>query len=154
MRELEDKEEMTPLHRATMSASVAAIKIHLQDRAPVNARDQNGKTPLHLAIQGDDNRDVFQLLLENASPEAEDDDGRTVLDLAVELKKRDAVVDLLNWGVQVRPKVLRIAARSGDVEIMKLLLKSNSTHMNKEDDNGMTPLHLAVEHGNMAVADL
>jgi ankyrin repeat protein len=154
MRGLEDKEEMTPLHRATMSASVAAIKIHLQDGAPVNARDQNGKTPLHLAIQGNDNRDVFQLLLENAAPEAEDNDGRTVLELAVELKRRDAVVDLLNWGVQVRPKVLHIAARSGDAEIMKLLLKSKSTHMNEENDSGMTPLHMAVEYGNMAVADL
>jgi len=154
MRGLEDKEEMTPLHRVTMSASVTAIKIHLQDGAPINVRDQNGKTPLHLAIQGDDNRDVFQLLLENAAPEVEDNDGRTVLELAVDLKKRDAVVDLLNWGVQVRPKVLHIAARSGDAEIMKLLLKSKSTHMNEENDSGMTPLHLAVEHGNMAVADL
>lgn len=154
MSGLEDSERMTPLHRATMSASVAAVKIHVQDGAPVNVRDQKGKTPLHLAIQGDDNRDVVLLLLENAAPEAEDEEGRTVLELAVELKKRDAVVDLLNWGVQVRPKALHIAARSGDVEIMKLLLKRNPTHMDQENDSGMTPLHLAVEYGNMAVADL
>lgn len=69
--------KVMPLHSAASSRNLAAARLLVEHRAPVNARQQGGWVPIHAAAQNGD-RDMIELLLAHgADPTIANDDGKT-----------------------------------------------------------------------------
>ncbi|MBS0266603.1 MAG: ankyrin repeat domain-containing protein [Planctomycetes bacterium] len=103
-----NKHQVTPLHRAVRTRSVAAVRALLKLGANVHCRNDSGSTPLHLAVQGtgrggtgtpqslqQQSQIVQSLLQYGASPSATDDKGRSVRQAARDAVSRQLLESLL-----------------------------------------------------------
>jgi hypothetical protein len=61
---------------------------------------------------------------------------------------------LLAWGGVARSGEIHDAAKAGDVEKVRTLLKGNPDLVNAKDENGATPLHWAARYDNRPVAEV
>lgn len=114
--------ECTALHLASARGYAECVEMLLADGAKANAKNYRGFTPLHLAARCSSLESVEILLRDgNADPNSEDYDKRTPLHAAVCRSERSCdIVDILvSWGGQV----------------------------NKKDEYGYSPLHLAAMDG-------
>lgn len=114
--------ECTALHLAAARGYSECAELLLADGAKSNAKNYRGFTPLHLAARCSSLETVEVLLRDgNADPNAEDYDKRTPLHAAISHSERscDIIDTLVNWGAQV----------------------------NKKDEYGYSPLHLAAMDG-------
>lgn len=86
--------------------------------------------------------------------------GDTPLFLAVINGYADVVEALLHKGANVNEKYryghcpLHIAAESGHVEVVKVLLQHNNIDVNVKDPNGCSPLHMAAQQGHVALVEV
>ena len=112
------------MHYAATYGHKDVVELLLANRADVNAKDYKGNTPLHDAV---DNgyKDVAELLLQH--------DGQ-------DMTAHDATI--------------HEAAKSGNYEMVKVLLKANPDLVNSKDNNSATPLHYAAAMGYRDVAEL
>jgi ankyrin repeat protein len=140
----ESESGVTPLHLAAGKGYVEVAKALLAAGAPVNARATKapaipnlfdlmvspGKTPLHLAANAGYSGMVELLLTKGTDVNAEDGEGRTPLSYAVEKHYQPVAQRLLaahanpNAGQLNLP--LAVAANSGDMATLKLLLASGA----------------------------
>ncbi len=137
---------VTPLHKATRSASVAGV---LLDRgANVNATDKHGRTPLHWASADPKSTTRSLLLRRGASVNATDHRGRTPLHDAADRGDVDALSGLISVGADPAA-----ADRSG-ITPMHLSLARDAPRLGQNTDAaartadrfGYTPLHVAAKH--------
>ncbi len=98
--------------------------------APVDARNAVGDTPLHVAVALGDREAVRQLLARGA-------------DVNAQVRSDESYSP--EWG----NTPLHIAARDGRREMVVLLLESGAD-VNARNDRGVTPLHRAVNHPEIA----
>ncbi|KAJ6788394.1 hypothetical protein PWT90_07789 [Aphanocladium album] len=102
----------------------AIVKLLLNKRADINAKDQNSRTPLSWAA-GQGHKGVTELLLDNdADAGSRDDSGRTPL----------------SW-----------AAATGNISTVALLLCHGNASADAPDDHGQTPLSYAAQRGQEAI---
>lgn len=71
-------------------------------------------------------------------------------DLILLLIKKGANVDLKNTNGR---NILHIAAKKGSFELVKHLLEKNDCKIDEEDNNGLTPLVLAVIENNIEISE-
>lgn len=124
----QDKE--TPLHQAIGREQVDLVRFLIEKGAKVNVADVRGFTPLHKAAAAGNVEIVKLLVVAKADTDAEMY-GLTPLMFAVSSRKPDAVLALLDLGVNVNygsrsgnvgQTALYLAIQNGDVEMVKLLL--------------------------------
>ena len=118
------------------------------------------RTPLMLAIQQDDIYSLRELLKAKANVEERDSAGTTPLALAVQLQHHYCVFLLMCYGaistfqaadrLGIRP--LHLAASSGDLMMVKLLMKYHGNPMVK-DHSGQSAIDCAALCGQKHVLD-
>lgn len=114
--------ECTALHLAASRGFAECVELLLAEGAQANVRNYRGFTALHLAARCSSLECVEIILRDgNADPNAEDHDKRTPLHAAISNTERacDIIDTLVSWGAQV----------------------------NKKDEYGYSPLHLAAMDG-------
>jgi ankyrin repeat protein len=151
-----DRKGMTPLHLAAQIGKTTDLidLILKMKRIDINGRDTNGKTILHCAINGNNVTIARHLLDNGADPTVRDNDGITPFHLAASYSED---IDLLNLILSNEKQVdIDEKNESGMTALHMAMIKSNATaaryliknqaNPNVADENGCTPLHLAVKH--------
>ncbi|XP_062617302.1 uncharacterized protein LOC134279010 isoform X1 [Saccostrea cucullata] len=116
---VEDFDNQTPLHAASIAGSLPIVHILIQMGAFIHATDKELKTPLMYAAENNHLSIVKYLLKCKANVKQKAEDGMTVL---------------------------HYAAKAGHVDVLKVLLESDEADVNMQDDGGWTPIIWASEH--------
>ena len=122
----EDKDGVTPLHKAAANNRYKTAEVLLNNGADVNAKNKYGWTPLHLAAFNNASATAEVLLKQGADVNAKDKYGFTPLHDAAE-KDASATAEVL-------------LKRGADV--------------NAKDNDGFTPLHRAEQNNAAETAEL
>ena len=153
-----DREGSTLLHHAAGFASVATMKLLLDQGTGVNAKNRRGSTPLHWAIH--DEAKVRLLLGRDAAINAMQADGRTPLYQAASLANGQAIVALLlaqgadtNLSTAGGQTPLMAAALRGDAAVVGQLL-AKGAKANTKSGAGSTALMSAATNGNARAVQL
>ena len=127
-----NRDNLTPLHLAARQGHLEIARLLLEKGAdPNRMQDTTARTPLHLAVQHQ-HEQVTRLLLERgANP-----------NLVARYGKRETLVPL------------QLAARSGDGEIARLLLRYGARLGGRCSGCGSQLLHLAARTGHAGLARL
>ena len=132
------------------SAKIMQMIIDKVDKKLIND-SLEGKTPLIIAV-GNSYIDTAKILIENgANINAVDIEGWSALSYAVNNGDIEIAKLLLENKAKIKDELL-IAIKSPIVEssinIMKLLI-DNKANINYTDENGFSPLNIAIESGDM-----
>ena len=111
----------SPLHGAAYSGSLPCLELLLQNDADISVSDLSGDTPLHTAAQ--QGHAAFAKMLLHLKPTS---------------------VSIRNVCGQ---SALHRASQGGFCEIIEILLKADAI-LDSVDNEGFTPLHIAVKAGN------
>ncbi|XP_023232143.1 ankyrin repeat domain-containing protein 29-like isoform X1 [Centruroides sculpturatus] len=150
-------DKATPLFVAAQNGHLKIVSFLLGLSADVNARRTDGATPLWIACQMGHTAVVRELLEKDAEVDATRLDGATPLFKAAHkgyseivelLIKRGASLGLLKNG----ESALHTAALFDHLPIVKILIAAGADPELKNQD-GLTPLELAQEAGNVVVTE-
>ncbi|MBP1634624.1 MAG: uncharacterized protein H6Q10_1198 [Acidobacteria bacterium] len=149
----------TLLHGAALVGPAEAIHVLAAAGAPVNAVTDAGVTPLLAACAAGNVETAAALMARGADPNLRDASGRQPLTLAARAGDEGLVKRMLEAGARPvagstsdRRSALHVAAAAGYGSIVRLLLAAGADPEAK-DSQGLTPLALAVRHGNGRAAD-
>jgi ankyrin repeat protein len=150
-----DAEDKTPLQHAVYWGPKEIVALLIAKGADVNANDNAGETSLHWAVVGGKKEIVAALINNGANVNAKNDEGETPLDFA---PTKPEIADLLSkhggkTGGELPPATLLQALNRVDLEGIKDLL-AKGADVNAKDDDGGTPLLIAVTLGNKEIAAL
>jgi len=155
--------QFTPLHFAAYNGYLEVVT-ELLDRggADPDVSNHNRCRPLHLAAQNGHNAVVRKLLESGVDEDPAIEDSKTTpLHLACLRSHAQVVQSLLEYGADTTRKIkgaprdgyspLHLAV--GNVEITRMLLEAGAQVL-AVDEDGNTPMHLAVKAGTKDVSNL
>lgn len=160
----DDQKGMTPLSLAIISGHHHIINLLLSNRL-VNPNDYSTELPaLHLAI-AEGKQDMVELLLKFDQVDPNHHEGNIIgfppLICAVRVQNESIFEKILNmqrtyadYCGQMRRSALWWAAALGLDSYVQKLLSSGKVDVDLRDDNGDTPLSIAVQAGHRRVVDL
>ncbi len=148
-------QESRCLYKAIMSGDLELVKLLVtKNSSLVDRSDKEGRTPLLLSASCGHNTLVGYFVSQNANVNAEwksqgrTEHGKTVLHWAHECCDRATVVLLIQAGANDTALqgeyLIHKAAKTGDFELLKLLVETNPELLNQTDDWGQSPLVLAI----------
>lgn len=157
----QDNDGNTPLHLAVAIDHAGLVNCLVQaNNINVNARDGGRNTALHLAIKLG-HVDVANRLIQakNIDLDIKGEDNRTPLHCAAQRDYSGLVQALLasknNIDVNAKDKyedtALHLAAASGRVAVVNLLLQAENIDVNAKDLYNRTALHVAAESGYLDI---
>lgn len=157
----------TPLHIAAWNGEQRLVKQLLELGADPNARDLHGGTPLHAMVRWVTRPDIISILLERgADINAVDHAGQTPLHLAASCVRRPGH----QWGNH--PELCSyLIANGATIDIFSAIILDYADHAtmllsndpslvhartngNQTHPPAATPLHVAADRGNQAMAEL
>lgn len=152
----------TALHIAAEQGSAETISVLLSYFADPEARTKlTQETALHLATAQGGPASVDKILqlvsVGKANPEARNPDGDTVLHLAIRRMGAAAIEILLEKGASTETKgrfgrtPLQYAIFLGREDLAMVLL-NHEANPYCEDEDGLTPLHLAVKSNKLSIS--
>ena len=151
----QDDDGSTPLHRASNTGHVEVARILVDRGANATAEDNNGWTPLHLASYCQHMEFVRFILEHGPDVTARDSEGLTPLHLAFG-PIYEFVAGFLPKTPQFTDSIISrsigITSLSLErVEVIRYLIE-HTADVAAQDNNGLTPLHLASLWGHMDLA--
>ncbi|KAK2142629.1 hypothetical protein LSH36_932g01007 [Paralvinella palmiformis] len=151
--------EGTLLHEAVAIGNHEIVKLLLQSKPEVNARDKSGQTSLHLACRSG-RALIVQLLLDHgADVDAVTMTGRSCLHVAMWQRHANIAMSLLQHGAicSINRKdedgwtPMHWAAK-GNLHSVTRAMTDKGGQVNVKDRRGQTPLHLALlYHGDVTM---
>ncbi|KAI1087797.1 ankyrin repeat-containing domain protein [Rostrohypoxylon terebratum] len=141
----------TPLHIAIWRECIGAVKKLIYAGASVLIEDDDGQHPLHYACLRENPELVCLLLDAGANLEARDYKQQTPLITASLQWSDDLVRCLADAGADTtavnyrKSTALFYACKYGEMTFAKTILEKSQASINIENDDGLTPLHIAVE---------
>ncbi|GFI48712.1 phosphocholine transferase AnkX [Lachnospiraceae bacterium] len=156
---LGNQKNRMPIHFAAEAGNFQIISMLCNAGADVNCTDNNGVTPLMLLAQNG-KTDAALKLLQNPDIDIsiKDNEGRMAIDYATSSGLRELVKALTlaedahadSYG----NTTLHHACWNGQGEVVKILLEKDPASVNKPNDEGESPLILAVRKSNLAIVEL
>ena len=148
-----DDEGNTLLHVASYNGKKSVVEFLISKNANVNEKNDRGNPSLHLAAIGG-YTDVIEILLENgADINAQDNWGISAIRLAVIRGNNEVVSMLANKGADVNEQniewggsLLHTACLSKKIDLVEILI-AKGVDVQATNSEGLTPLHLASNHG-------
>lgn len=156
---LGNQKNRTPLHFAAEGGNYQIISLLIDAGADVNCTDNNGVTPLMVLAQNG-RTDAALKLLKN--PEIDisikDNDSRMAIDYATTSGLRD-LVQALSAAAEEHADAygnttLHHACWNNQGEVVKTLIERDPASVNKRNDDGESPLLLAVRQSNLMIVEL
>ncbi|KAF9885096.1 hypothetical protein FE257_000736 [Aspergillus nanangensis] len=175
--DIQDHRGRTPLSRAAERGHNTILNLLLSAQADLDSKDRRGRTPLSWAAENRHFRTVSILLEHGASGEIHDQEGQiplwwflnswsqraaatqmeTTLDSNGVLQQWLALLGPTNGEeplTKARRTFLSWACERGDIEIVRLLLRTNWANPNSIDRYRKTPLIYALEWNHYDIAEL
>ena len=164
-----DSFKRTPLHWATDMGNRNIAEFLINRGADVNIKDKFGKTPLDYAIDNDYRNLASTMILSGAKIPTKSDDsvkGKSEIIMRIkplhqvtrneELSKVEIFIKKYPEQIHVKDDYGRIplywAARTGNIEIVRLLVE-NGSDINLKDNDGWAALHTTAYNGREAAAE-
>src|SRR5579872_3544904 len=116
------------------------------------ADDSDGTTPLHWAVRANDLDAAQRLLHSGANPDAANRYGVTPLSLAAENASAPLIQALLQAGAHPTNAILMTAARTGNAEVVRMLLARGADANARESSLGETALMWAAAENHPEAA--
>ena len=141
---------------AVMKRDTAALRLLLQQKADVNARQADGATALHWAVYHDDLEAMDLLIAAGAQVDLKNREGVTSLHLASLFGNSRIIDRLIKAGADAKQTgpagetMLMLAARNGNPDAIKPLVAAGADVNAKEPMRGTTALMWAVEQRHPA----
>ncbi|GAP83024.2 putative ankyrin repeat protein [Rosellinia necatrix] len=138
---------------ATTRGHDSTVKLLLESRIHLEAKDERGNTPLLIATTRLNERQIKLLLDAGADLKAKDQEGRTPLHIAAYKKSKQIAKLLLDAGADLNAKdqygrtPLHILAAYGENEQVAKLLLDAGADLKAKDQDGRTPLHILAAYG-------
>jgi ankyrin repeat domain-containing protein 42 len=158
-----DKTGWTPLHYAAFHGRLGCLQLLVRWGATTDDVDNSGSTAAHLAaMEGQlsclkfivgESQNISQVLT------ARNNNGETPKMLAEHFYKNNIVeyINNIEWEhdhpeeAQNMAFPAHVAAYSGDLEHLRMLIDNQIVHINERDDKGSTPAHKAAGQGHMDI---
>ncbi len=156
---LGNQKNRMPIHAAAEAGNFQIISMLIEAGADVNSTDNDGVTPLMILAQRG-KTDAALKLLENAEIDIhiKDNAGRMAIDFATACGLRE-LVKALSQAEEAHADTygntsLHHACWNEQSEVVKILLEKDPASVNKPNDDGESPLILAVRRSNLMIAEL
>lgn len=145
-----DKDDMSPLKKAIQMKNHECAELLISKGASVNRKDKMGETSLHHAVCNGDQRMLELLISHGAAINAKNSSGQTPLYKAECLGHREAADFLRSNGGY--SNIVEAIRKDDAKEVADFMC--NGVDVNAPDGYGSTPLHLAIEKGNIELVEL
>lgn len=149
---------ITPLHFAASTGNQEIIACLLDAGADVNATDKEGKSVLIYSVLAKKVEAAKFLIAKGADVAVRDNDSRTAVDYANALGLpyfiAEVSLDTLGETDSYGNTPLHQSCYNGQSEVVKVVLARGDADVNAVNDDGHTPLFIAVRKDNVYVSEL
>jgi len=138
----------TALHLAVMNNDFRLVQTLLEYGANIGARTLKNNSLLHLAVLSQDLNMIESFLRRGLNLRQQNDDGENAIDI-VHREGTDEVKQFFEQYLDIFEQI-----KQGNYEVVKNCLKQGVVSVNEVNEEGLTPLHYAVQYLEVEIIEL